>query len=77
MIAPKVKEIVGRLLKVENVDLNQHLENDLGADSLDKAELMMEMSDAFDIDDISDYEVDRVRTVGDIVKLIERKKEGI
>ncbi len=39
---------------------------DLGADSLDAVELIMEIEKEFDVQ-ISDQEAQRIRTVGDII----------
>ncbi len=44
--------------------------NDLGADSLDTVELVMEFEDAFDLS-IPDEDAEKIRTVGDAVKYIE------
>lgn len=47
---------------------------DLGADSLDIAEIVMEFEDAFDIE-ISEEETG-INTVGDAVTFIEKAKAG-
>ena len=44
--------------------------NDLGADSLDTVELVMELEDEFDLS-IPDEEAEKIRTVGDAIKYIE------
>jgi acyl carrier protein len=44
--------------------------NDLGADSLDTVELVMELEDEFDLT-IPDDEAEKIRTVGDAIKYIE------
>ncbi len=43
--------------------------NDLGADSLDVVELVMELEDEFDVS-ISDEDAEKMQTVGDAVKYI-------
>jgi len=44
--------------------------NDLGADSLDTVELVMEFEDEFDIN-IPDEEAEKIQTVGDAIRYIE------
>ena len=46
--------------------------NDLGADSLDTVELVMEFEDEFDLS-IPDEEAEKIQTVGDAIKYIEEK----
>lgn len=49
-----------------------HLEQGLGADSLDLVELTMDLEEEFDID-INDDEAPSIAVVGDIIKLVEGK----
>lgn len=49
-----------------------NLVNDLGADSLDAVEIMMDLEDKFDFD-IPEKEAEKVKTVKDIFKLVEEK----
>ena len=44
--------------------------NDLGADSLDTVELVMEFEDEFDLN-IPDEAAEKIQTVGDAIKYIE------
>ena len=44
--------------------------NDLGADSLDTVELVMEFEDEFDLN-IPDEDAEKIGTVGDAIKYIE------
>ena len=44
--------------------------NDLGADSLDTVELVMEFEDEFDLN-IPDEEAEKIQSVGDAIKYIE------
>ena len=46
--------------------------NDLGADSLDTVELVMELEEEFDID-IPDAEAEKIRTIGDAIRCIEQQ----
>ena len=47
--------------------------NDLGADSLDTVELMMEFEKSFNLS-IPDDQQENIQTVGDVVKLIEKMR---
>ena len=46
--------------------------NDLGADSLDTVELVMEFEDEFEIN-IPDEDAEKIQTVGDAIQYIESK----
>jgi acyl carrier protein len=50
-----------------------HIADDLGADSLDTLELAMACEEQFGVD-LLDPEIEGIRTVGDLVGLVERKK---
>jgi acyl carrier protein len=47
--------------------------NDLGADSLDAVELVMELEEAFDVQ-IPDDVAERLRTVGDAIRYIRERR---
>ena len=46
--------------------------DDLGADSLDIVELLMEMEEAFDIE-IADEELEKIATIQDVVDFLKMK----
>ena len=67
------KVIVDRLGVDENeVKLEASFREDLGADSLDVVELVMELEDEFDME-ISDEDAEKIATVGDAISYIESK----
>ncbi len=77
MVLEKVKEIIaGQLnLPVERVNPSSRLVEDLGADSLDMVELLMAFEDEFSTT-ISDEMAVNIKTVSDIIKMIEAKENG-
>ena len=70
-----VKEIICEKLSVkpEQVTPETSFVNDLGADSLDTVELVMEFEDKFGMQ-IPDEEAEQIQTVGDAIKYIEEHK---
>jgi acyl carrier protein len=70
----KVKEIIAKELGVERDKLTNEASfmEDLGADSLDTVELVMEFEKEFNID-IPDEEAEKLRTVGDALDYLKSK----
>ncbi|ANB62054.1 acyl carrier protein [Anoxybacillus voinovskiensis] len=67
------KIIVDRLgVEESQVTLEASFKEDLGADSLDVVELVMELEDEFDME-ISDEEAEKIVTVGDAVNYIKSR----
>jgi acyl carrier protein len=71
-IFERVKNIIVDRLGVDEseVTLTASFKEDLGADSLDVVELVMELEDEFDLE-ISDEDAEKITTVGEVVKYIE------
>lgn len=71
-IAAKVKAIIVDKLGVDESEVteNASFTNDLGADSLDTVELIMEFEKEFEIA-IPDEQAEKIGTVGDAIKYIE------
>lgn len=71
-IADRVKAIIVDKLTVEDSEVTPEAEfsKDLGADSLDTVELIMEFEKEFDLT-IPEEEAESIKTVGDAVKYIE------
>lgn len=73
-IMEQVKQIVVEQLNVseEEVVPTASFVDDLGADSLDVVELVMELEEKFDLE-ISDEDAEGIATVGDAVRYIEER----
>ena len=71
-IVEKVIDIISERLGVpkEKITEDTTFVNDLGADSLDQVELVMELEDAFDLS-IPDEEAENITTVGDAIRYIQ------
>lgn len=70
----KVKAILADQLniKADKIKSESKIVEDLGADSLDVVEMLMSVEDKFEVS-VSDEEAVNLKTVGDIVKLLESK----
>ena len=74
-IEEKVVGIVSSQLDVEKEKIKPETSfiNDLGADSLDIVELVMEFEEAFDMS-IPDEDAEKIRTVGDAINYIKEHR---
>ena len=72
-VAEKVKAIIVDKLGVEDSEVSPEASftNDLGADSLDTVELIMEFEREFDIS-IPDEQAENISTVGEAISYIEQ-----
>jgi len=75
-VAAKVKAIIVDKLGVEESEVTPEASftNDLGADSLDTVELIMEFEKEFGLS-IPDDEAEKITTVGDAISYIEAKSK--
>ncbi len=75
-IASIVKEIIVDKLSVDENEVIETAEfsKDLGADSLDTVELIMEFEKVFDLT-IPEEEAEKITTVGDAIAYIEEHKK--
>lgn len=71
MVFEKIQKIICEQFSVEESDVTMEssLTDDFGADSLDLVDLAMTIEDAFNIE-VPDEELENVKTVADIVKLV-------
>jgi acyl carrier protein len=74
MVLEQIKDVVAKRFKVqaETVTTATRLREDLNVDSLDAVQLIMDLEDLFNVK-ISDDDATSFKTVGDIVKFLERK----
>ena len=73
MVFEKLKAILVEYLSCEEeeVTMTANIVEDLGADSLDIVDIGMALEDEFDVE-INDEDIDKIKTVGDIVNYIEK-----
>ncbi|MFO8088429.1 MAG: acyl carrier protein [Desulfatiglandaceae bacterium] len=73
-LAKKVKEVTADKLGIEEEKISEdsNFIEDLGADSLDTVELVMEMEEEFDIE-IPDEDANELRTVKNVVEYLQDK----
>jgi len=71
-VQERVIKIVAEQMGVEKskVAPETSFVNDLGADSLDTVELVMELEDEFDVS-IPDEEAEKIKTVGEAIQYVE------
>jgi len=69
----RVKEIIVQRLGVDDkeVTAKAHFRDDLGADSLDRVEMLMAIEEAFDIE-ISDEDAEKIETVEQCIAYVNK-----
>lgn len=74
-VEEKIKAIIVDKLKVDASEISPEKEivRDLGADSLDQVELVMELEEQFGVDEIPEEEAAQLKTVGDVIKYVTQK----
>jgi acyl carrier protein len=77
-IEDKVKQIIIDQLSVEESEVTPSASfvDDLGADSLDRVELIMAFEEAFDLE-IPDDKAETIKTVQDAVAYIEKNSKAV
>ena len=77
MIIDRVKELVAEQLSISAKDINENskIVEDLGADSLDVVEMLMTLEEEYGIT-IPDEKIGSIKTIGQIVELIETCKNN-
>lgn len=74
-VAEQLKDIIANKLSIDasTVAMESRFVEDLNADSLDLADLVMSIEDTFSVT-FEDADTEQFKTVGDVVKVIEQKK---
>lgn len=77
MVFDKVKSIIVDQLDVDEDKVTEaaSIADDLGADSLDIVDLVMSFEEEFGLE-IPDDQVEKIKTVGDIVNFIEENTDN-
>ncbi|EGX28916.1 acyl carrier protein [Candidatus Arthromitus sp. SFB-mouse-NYU] len=77
VVFEKVREIISEKLNVDpdEIKLESSIVDDLGADSIDLIELIMNLEEEYGIS-ISDEEAVKLKTVGDVVDFINSQVEN-
>ena len=72
MVFEKLRKIFCDQLELDEdkITLETNLLDDLGADSLDVVDLVMSIEDEFEME-VPDEEIEKMKTVADVVKFIE------
>lgn len=72
----EIKSIIADKLSIaaDEIQLGSSFIDDLGADSLDLADLVMAIEEQYEID-FSNEDTDKFRTVGDVVNVILEQKK--
>ncbi|HEV2988131.1 MAG TPA: acyl carrier protein [Candidatus Angelobacter sp.] len=74
----KIKQIIVDQLGVDSANVTEGASfvDDLGADSLDRVELIMAFEETFDIE-ISDEDAERISTVQDVIDYVQRHSKAV
>ena len=72
MIEEKIIELIKEELNVEEFDLDADLVEEYEVDSISLLDFFMSVEDEFDIE-FEDEELERLKTVNDVIKLVEEK----
>lgn len=75
MILEKIKEIFYNDFEIEAEDITPEADiySDLGLDEIDAYDMVMSVEDTFGIE-FPDEELEKVSTIGDLIKFIENNK---
>lgn len=72
MLFDKIRELIAEQFPVDadSITAETSFVDDLGADSLDVVELTMALEDEFELPEVSDDDLKKIQTVGDLVDYV-------
>ncbi len=75
MVFEKIRKILAEQFSEDedSITMATDLAEDLGADSLDLADVLMAIEDEFEVE-VMDEDIENIKTVGDIVEYIENNR---
>ena len=78
VIFEKLCELIAEQFNVDadSITMDTAFEDDLNADSVDIVDLSMALEEAFGIDEFEEDETSGITTVGDLVRLLQKKIDG-
>ena len=78
MIFEKLCELIAEQFNVDadSITMDTAFEDDLNADSVDIVDPSMALEEAFGIDEFEEDETSGITTVGDLVRLLQKKIDG-
>jgi acyl carrier protein len=77
-VTEKVRQVIAEKLQIDagQVTIEASIVEDLGADSLEQADILFSLEDEFGITADDTDEAEGLKTVGDIVAYLEKKVEA-
>ena len=74
MVFERIQKLICEqfVVEAETVTMDTAFVDDLGADSLDVVELTMALEEEFSLPEVSDDELKKIVTVGDLVEYVSR-----
>ena len=75
MIFEKVCALIAEQFNVhaDSITMDTSFEDDLNADSVDIVDLSMALEEEFDIDELTEEEASSIKSVGELVRLLQNK----
>ena len=77
-IEEKIMQMVAERFNksVEDLDRDTEFVSDLSADSLDQVELTIDIEDKFELPEVSEEDLTKIVTIGDLVDYVQDHVEG-